>query len=43
MMEGGGSQGDGEAAGALREGAARKTIPLTLGHSQTQEMLDLTP
>lgn len=31
MMEGG------------REGGLCKTIPLTLGHSQTQEMLDLTP
>lgn len=26
-----------------REGGPCKTIPLTLGHSQTQEMLDLTP
>lgn len=26
-----------------REGGLCKTIPLTSGHSQTQEMLDLTP
>ena len=29
--------------GREREGGPCKTIPLTLGHSQTQEMLDLTP
>lgn len=36
MMEGG-RQGERERGGLC------KTIPLTLGHSQTQEMLDLTP
>lgn len=37
MMEGGPArEGDGEGGGS-------KTIPLTSGHSQTQEMLDLTP
>lgn len=37
MMEGG------RAREGQRAGGALKTIPLTSGHSQTQEMLDLAP